>query len=480
LTQSIKIMKNSIAILVGRLYNAVLGLIAVGLIARYLKVERFGDYAFILAVCTVFMVITDMGIYRISIREMSRDLTKANEIFWASSIVKILLSVITFFSIALTINIMSNDKDVISATYICAIAVIVFFLGDQFFANYIAFERMGYAALSHVVEGTTYLLFVALFIHLDSGLNGIFWALLLSYIARICFGIIATHISFFKLRFHLNRSLSRFLVKEGFPIGVNRMLQKASVRVDTILIKLMRSRTEVGIYHGPYRIILTLMLIPQSITEAIFPMISRVALKSKDSMSRMLEKSFKFMLIIVIPITMVMISFSNMIIHVVLGKDFIKSIPVLQIFSIVWGIMFFSELFTKFLSASNRQVLATKAMAICLTINVILDIVFIYLYGYFGAVIATMLAEISLSIAAYLFISKTMGVISWNRVLPKPLLAAIPMVVVVSFLNRLSSFLAAPAGIVIFFICLFLLQAFETDEIGMFKEIFHKMLGYLD
>ncbi|MGQ9569929.1 MAG: flippase [Thermodesulfovibrionales bacterium] len=480
MSQSIKIMKNSLAILVGRIYHALLSLVAVGLIARYLKVERFGDYAFILAICTVFMVITDMGIHRIGIREMSRDLSRANDIFWASSFAKAILSILTFLGIALTINIMSSDKEVIHATYICAVAVIVFFLGDIFLANYIAFERMGYAALSHFIEGTAYLFFVALFIHLNYGLNGIFWALLFSYVARISFGFIVTYKNFFKLQFSLNLPLAYYLIKEGFPIGLNRILQKASVRIDTILIKLMRSRAEVGIYHGPYRIILTLVLVPQSITEAIFPMISRLAVESKDAVSQVLERSFKFMLIMVIPLAMVMISFSSMIINIVLGKEFVKSIPVLQIFSIVWGIMFFNELFTKFLSASNRQALATKAMAICLGINVILDVILIYFYGYFGAVIATLFAELSLSISAYLFISKTMGVISWKRILPKPLLSAIPTVIAVSFLNLLSPFIAVPVGIGIFYLCLFLLGAFEQNEIELFREIFHKMIGYLD
>ena len=482
MSQSIKIMRNSVAILAGRIYHALLSLVAVGLIARYLKVERFGDYAFILAICTIFMVITDMGIYRISIREMSRDLSKANNIFWASSFVKIFFSVITLLGIVLTINIVSNDKDVISATYICAIAVIVFFLGDQFFANYIAFEKMGYAALSHFVEGTTYLLFVALFIYLDSGLNGIFLALLLSYIARICFGLVVTHTRFFKLRFSLSPSLSRYLVKEGLPIGINNILQKASVRMDTILIKLMRSPAEVGIYHGPYRIILTMGLIPQSITEALFPMISRLATESKDALSRTLEKSFKFMLVMVIPLVIIMISFSDIVIRLVLGENFIRAIPVLKVFSIVWGIMFFSELFRKFLNASNRQVLATKAMAICLAVNIILDVVLIYLFGYFGAVIATLLAEISLSIASYYFISRTMGAISWGKVFPRPLLVALPMIIIVSLLNRISPFLATASGLVIYVLGLFIFKVFEPDEVAMLKETLGKLrqrLSYL-
>jgi O-antigen/teichoic acid export membrane protein len=169
-----------------------------------------------------------------------------------------------------------------------------------------------------------------------------------------------------------------------------------------------------------------------------------------------------------------------MVIRVVLGKDFIQSIPVLQVFSIVWGIMFFNELFTKFLNASNRQILATKAMAICLTVNVILDVVLIYFFGYFGAVFATLLAETSLSIAAYLFISRTMAAISWKKVLPKPLLAAVPMAVVAAFFQPVSPFIASLAGLGIFVIGLFVLKTFEPDEIEIFKEVFRKTIGFLN
>src|SRR4030042_1700160 len=200
MSQSIKIMKNSIVLMGGRLYHAGLSLLAVGLIARYLKLEGFGEYGFIMAVCAIFMVVTYMGIHIICIREMSRDLSKANDIFWASSFVKLLLSVLTFACIALTINIMSNDKEVISATYICALAVIFFFLGDIFTAIFIAFERMVYTTLLLFVQITTYFLFTVLFIKLNMGLKGIFWALLLSYLVKIFSGIFLTSKFFFNLR----------------------------------------------------------------------------------------------------------------------------------------------------------------------------------------------------------------------------------------------------------------------------------------
>ena len=69
-----------------------------------------------------------------------------------------------------------------------------------------------------------------------------------------------------------------------------------------MLIKMMRPMQEVGLYHGVYRIVLVLTLIPDSIVEGLFPMVSRLAVESKECMNKVLEQSFKILLIMVIPL----------------------------------------------------------------------------------------------------------------------------------------------------------------------------------
>lgn len=480
--QSTTIMKNSVALMGGRVYHAGLNLVAVGLIARYLKLEGFGEYGFIMAVCTIFMVVTDMGINTICIREISRDLSKANEIFWAASVLKSLLSFITFGCIALIMNMLTNDKAVVSATYIAAAAVILFFLGDVFSAIFVAFERMGCVALLSFVQTTTYLLFIVLFIRLDYGLYGIFWALLLSYIARILCGILTTWKKFFKPRPRWNLALCLYLIKQAYPIGINRVLRKTSFRIDTVLIKTIRSAAEVGIFHGAYRIILVLTLIPQSINQALFPMISRLAVESRGSLNKVLERSFKVLLIIVIPLVAALVFFSEDFILLILGKDFVEAGSALMVLSLVWGVMFFNDLFVRFLNGCDKQSLATKAVAICLVVNVCADIGLIYSFGYFGAVIATLLAEITLFGGAYHFISRHVALICWGKVVLKPLLAGIPMAVAMYALSPVSRILAVSAGMGIFFLGIFLLQALDREEMELIKENLQKMrhrFGYL-
>ena len=84
-----------------------------------------------------------------------------------------------------------------------------------------------------------------------------------------------------------------------------------------------------------------------------------------------------------------------------------------------------------------------------------MDVILIYAFGYFGAVITTLLAEIILTAITYYFVSKTVGSINWRRVLPKPLIAAVPMIIVMYFLSPISRILTMSTGLVIFFICTF-------------------------
>jgi O-antigen/teichoic acid export membrane protein len=480
--QSTIIMKNSAALMGGRLYHSVLNLVAVALIARYLKLEGFGQYGFIMAVCTIFMVVTDMGINTICMREMSRDVSGANDIFWAACFLKSVLSLLTFGCIAVIMNLLTHDKQIVSATYIAAVAVIVFFLGDVFSALFVAFEKMGYMALLAIVQATTYLAFVVLFIRLDLGLHGIFGALLFSYIARILCGIVITYRKFFKPWPRWNLSLCLYLLKEAYPIGINRVLRKISFRIDTILIKTIRSAAEVGIFHGAYRIILVLTLIPQSINQALFPMISRLATESKASLSNLLERSFKMLLIMVIPSVATLVLFSKDLILLILGKSFLEAGSALMAFSFIWGMMFFNDLFVRFLNGCNEQVMATKAVAFCLTVNVCADVALIYWFGYLGAIIATLLAEISLFVWAYHYLSKHVALIHWRRVVFKPLLAGIPMAIGMYALNPVSHILAASSGMGAFFLAIFLLQALDREETELIKENLQKMrhrFGYL-
>src|SRR4030067_3092422 len=90
-----RIIKNSFSLMGGHGYGTVINLVATAIIARYLPLEVFGDYGYILAICMTFSVVTDMGTNQIMIREIARDKNRTHEIFSAGFLLNVLLSFLT-------------------------------------------------------------------------------------------------------------------------------------------------------------------------------------------------------------------------------------------------------------------------------------------------------------------------------------------------------------------------------------------------
>jgi O-antigen/teichoic acid export membrane protein len=199
-------------------------------------------------------------------------------------------------------------------------------------------------------------------------------------------------------------------------------------------------------------------------------MISRLAVESKSSLSKLLERIVKILLIMVIPLVAVLVLFSKDVILIVLGDSFRGATSALTVLSLVWGIMFFNDLFVRALNACNKQSLGTKAVAICLSVNVIADVCLISSFGYFGAVVATLLAETSLFLGAYYFVSKNVAKIRWRKVVFKPLSAGILMAVVMWSLNPISQTLALLAGTGTFFLGVILFQTLDHEEKKIVRE----------
>ena len=66
---------------IGKVISTAIGLIVVGMIARYLKPEGFGEYSTVAAYLQIFGIILDMGLYVLALREISKPEADTAKIF---------------------------------------------------------------------------------------------------------------------------------------------------------------------------------------------------------------------------------------------------------------------------------------------------------------------------------------------------------------------------------------------------------------
>lgn len=459
----------------GHGFGTIINLVATAIIARYLPLEVFGEYGYILAVCMTFSVVTDMGTNQIMIREIARDKNRTQEIFSAGFLLNVLLSFLTASLIIVVVHVTTEGQRITISTYILTVAVLIYMLGDNFDIVFKAYERMQYNAYLKVIEETTYIAGIVTVVALDLGLPGIFSAYLFAYTIRFITGYLFTRFVFFNPQLKWNLPAMKWILIESLPIGISRIFRKTTFRIDTILLKLFRTREEVGVFHGVYRIIIIAMFIPRDITDSLFPIMSRYAYGPKESITAMFAKSFKIILILTLPMIFTVFMASHWIITLILGSNFSHAAPLMQVLTLAWGFMFFSVLCNKILNATNHQRYATIAIGICLLVNVIMDLIFIPYLGYLGAGIATLVSEIVLFIMSYSFISKRVCNMSLAKVVSKPLVAALASAAIGLILGRGHVLFTVLINFIVYLSMLYFLGVFKEEELDVMKEIVYKI-----
>ena len=84
-----RLAKNSIFVFFARITDLLVALISTALIARYLNVTDFGNFAFVMAITIFLIPLTDFGFERILTREIAKDMKKADKYFGSAIIARV-------------------------------------------------------------------------------------------------------------------------------------------------------------------------------------------------------------------------------------------------------------------------------------------------------------------------------------------------------------------------------------------------------
>jgi PST family polysaccharide transporter len=185
-----RFIKNSFANYGQKIIRSGIGILTIGMIARHLGPEAFGQYAYILAFVTISEVTAGMGVPMIFCREVAKDKAKAPQFLAAGLVLQSVLSVVTLGIVSIVFYALAPSKHIFYVALICVVAELFKFLGRFFWAVYQAYERMGFGTLQTFITQILYLLLVVVAIAYDVGLKGIFGALLGAHLTGCVFAYV--------------------------------------------------------------------------------------------------------------------------------------------------------------------------------------------------------------------------------------------------------------------------------------------------
>jgi O-antigen/teichoic acid export membrane protein len=468
-----KIAYNTIFSAGARVIAVALSLFSLGIIARYLGKEGFGDYSLILSFLYVFNILADLGLYSLMTREISRP--EADEKKIASNIFTLrIVALFIFLALAVAMVWVFPYTERVKLGVVIASFGYLFLSASQvlmgIFQKHLRIDRAG---LADIIGRIIQLGLVIIFIHFKLGLFWLLVSLNISCIANFILNwIFAKKCVRFGLAFDF--PFWKKIIKEAIPIAASIVLTLVYFKFDTIFLSLkfinrssLNQMADVGVYNIAYKILEGLIFFPSMFVGLIMPILSRLAVSDKEQFKKVFQKTFDVLIIFIVPIVIGLLVLSLPVVVLIGGKDFVDSASVLKILSIAVGLIFFGNLFGVSIIALNKQKIGAYIYLSGMVFSIVTNLIFIPKYSYFGAAWTTVATELLVTTLMFWLIYKNIKYFPFLGVAIKSVLAGLIMFLFLYFLKGQNLFLLIGGGAMVYFVFLYLIKGITKKDVNL-------------
>jgi len=469
-----RIARNTLVLFLSQIISYCLIFFYTIYIARYLGANGYGILSFALAFSGIFSILADLGLSTLIVREVARNKYLAKKYINNIILIKIILALLTFFIIIISINLLGYPQETITVVYFISLSFIFTSFFGIFYSIFQAFEKMEYQSIGQIFSSV--IMFIGVFLVIYFGFSVIEFSLiyLISSIIILIYTIIIYVIKFSVFKLEYDREFLKTTLKDALPFGLTGISVMLYINIDSVMLSILQNSEVVGFYNAAYRLVLFLVIIPNTINFAIFPSMSQFHITSPASLRNINEKYFKLMILTGIPIGVGITLLASKIIILIFGNGYTQSIIALQI--LIWTIVFTFGCASsvRLLEATNKQLILTKITSISVIINILLNLILIPKFSYVGASIATVLTEIFISVGIF-NVSKKFGYsIRIKKIfhdLLRIIFATFIMAIVILYLYNWNLFILIFLSSLTYLVTLFAVKGINNEDLSIIKEI---------
>lgn len=395
-----KYFKNTSWLMGEKILRMVVGLFVGIWIARYLGPEQFGLLSYAQSFVGLFAAIATLGLDAILVRELVKDESKRDILVGTAFLLKFVGAIAVLLILGIAINLTSNDSFtnilifiIASATVFQSFNVIDFYFQSKVLSRFVVYANVISLLISSIIK-------VILLLN-EAPLLAFSWVILFDSLV-LALGFIyfyfRNHLSFRSWKF--NKKIAYTLLRDSWPLILSGMVIAIYMKIDQVMIKEMLGSESVGQYAVAAKLSEIWYFIPVAITSSLFPAIINAKKQSEQLYYARLQKLYDLMVWIAIPIAILTTLFSETIVALLYGNQYIQSGGVLMIH--IWSgvFVFLGVSSSKWFISENFQKYSFYRTLAGAIINVILNLILIPKYSIYGAAYATFLSQF---VASYLF-----------------------------------------------------------------------------
>ena len=466
-----RIYKNTAYLGIAEVVSRVLQFAVMLYAARLLSQQNFGKFSFALSLSFMAVILADLGINTLLIREISRNKSLVSKYFINAFSIKIVLSIITFFIIVAVLNALNYPEITRQIVYIIWLFTILSTFTELFYSIFRAFEQMFYDAFLKILRMSILAVTGIYVLFKGYGVIIFSYTFIFTEIIVITIASLIALKKFIKLDIRIDPVFIKSTLKKALPFGLAFIFGGIYFFIGSIMLSKMKGDVEVAIFSAAYNIALALIFIPTVYINAIYPVLSRYYKESKSGLRLLYERSFKYLYIIGLPISLGIFMLSDEIIGFLYGTRYSTSSIALRIISLYLFLKFINFLLGVVLSSIDKQNKRMLGQGITAGISILLNLWLIPLIGFVGAALSTLITEIFLFMIYYLFVSKSWYYYNFLGILPKPIIAAIAMSLFIGF-TSLNLIITIVASAAIYLAVLMVLRTLDKKDYEIIGKIF--------
>jgi O-antigen/teichoic acid export membrane protein len=408
-----KFLKNFLSLSVAEAANKGIAFFTAAYVARVLLPAGNGIIGFANATIAFFMTFVVFGFNYVGIREIAKD--KSNVPKFVNSIVtlRLIFGVIIYTILIIIVYFLPKPFDVKLVVLIC---------GINLFSNailldwvYFGLEKVEIYAIRQVGVSILNLIGILLFVRTTSD-TIIAMTITVSAILINSIWMFLLYLKWFgKFKFEIDLKFWKYLILPSIPITMSIVVASVYANLNITILNFFRGDFDTGIYTAAMKVQLFSVL-PMLIIQSVFyPTLSRAI--TVEERQATIKKFVILLFFFGSFVTSLIFIFSNELILLIFGKDYVNCIPVTKLLMINALVSYTSMTFTAPLYAWGMEKKVLISVSFGAIASLATNFLLIPFYGVNGAAIAAVINESIVAVSLSYYIKKNIGVTNWSMII---------------------------------------------------------------
>jgi len=398
-----KTVNNAAWLIGGKIAQMAISLLVGVITARYLGPSNYGLIGYATAYTAFFNAFCTLGINSLLVKEFIDNPQKEGTIIGTSLVFRAISSLMSaFVIISIVCFIDSGETTTIAVVALCSIGVVfnVFEVFNYWFQAHLRSKITAMATLLAYFVTSVYKIILIIM-----GKSVILFAFATSvdYICIAIFLFIA-YIKSGGKKLNFSWEYGKNLLSRSYYFILPGIMVAVYGQVDKLMLKQMISKTEVGYYSTAVAVCGMWCFVLSAVIDSVYPSIMQANGKDEELFKTRNRQLYAFVFYISMFVSVMFLIFSPLVIKILYGAEYSGAVAPLRIITWYTAFSYLGVARNAWIVCKDKQKYLKYIYIGAAVMNVILNIIFIPIWGASGAAVASLAAQILTSIVLPLFI----------------------------------------------------------------------------